>query len=684
MNLMDITCKRSILFAARIRFSPETQPVKDSAIDKIIEQNLLIADIEKGLTLREIREQGVVSFVGGTPAIIQADMRNSLDRLIKNKRVIIIEELDQKRYKLSEQALNELWAIQRSTEECLEGIVGKLFKNATEGPLTYVTPFFECLCIIFSRLGETYVRIIKGEIGLDSLLREASILNALREIMKKYPSINHDLFEYALLSFFQDSDPDYNAIKWNMAQNYYVAKALGLDPSGYLLSKEAFGNSIFYIDTNIIIHALEPKAQHHESFKALSKACKQLQIELKVCQISLNQLKGVIEFHREILPKVENQIPDEIIPKVRGIFFTLYREQKSLTGTVNLDKVFASFNNPMQMLSQSYGVQLIDDLWFIDSESKPEIEKLAQSIQFAYQAQRGYRKRRRSALHDALLLKWIQSERKETERNIWLVTLDTSLPNLSPQLGNGQEKPMSITLDALLQWISPIAIQEDIEDQFAVIFSEALKYHLLPIENFFDLRDFLVFAEMEWSCKELPAQDVKECIRYLKTNAPNLDPLNPVDREKMAHEINKFFADPSRKYKQEVQRLETRIETLDKQYKQIIQVLESELRESDEKKKEFEKELLNEKEGKVKEALRKSAKNRVVVVVLLFIALEIVAFYLSWTYGKGENLIQKVLSSWILICLPLGITVITSYFYLGKKRIKTLGWSFIKLLKMGN
>ena len=70
---------------------------------------------------------------------------------------------------------------------------------------------------------------------------------------------------------------------------------------------------------------------------------------------------------------------------------------------------------------------------------------------------------------------------------------------------------------------------------------------LLPQNIFFDTRDFLVFGEMEWSTKELPADDVEDCIRSLKSAHPNLDPTDPADREKISREIAKFFADPGKK-----------------------------------------------------------------------------------------------------------------------------------------
>lgn len=667
MNTSDIAHKRAVLFSARMRFSPETQPVRDTAIDKIIEQNLLVADCDEGLTLREIEEQGVVCFAGGLPAISRLDMQKSLERLVEANRMIVSGEPGQERYRLSEQALQELWEIQRSAEGRFARVVDRLFRNAEEGPSVYTTPFLECLCIIFSRLGETYVRLIKGEVGLDELLGSPSVLRALREVRARYPSINQSLFEAAVFSFFQDSDPDYDAIKWNMAQNYYVAKALGLDPSGYLLSKEVFGNAVFHLDTNVIIHALEPKARHHRSFEALSRACRQLQIEVSVCQISVDELRGVVEDRRELVAKVADQIPADTAPKIRGLFFQLYREQLASTETVDFDTLFASFDHPIEDLAELYGVELIDDPWFIEAEDQPETEKFVQQIKLEYRDRRGRPKGNRPALHDALLMRWIQLEREQTTRNTWLVTLDTSLPSLLPQEEDTRVRPLAITLDALLQWISPIAIHGDIEDEIAAIFSEAVKYELLPQERFFDLRDFLVFAEMEWSCKELPAEDVEECIRYLRINAPNLDPSNPADREKLAHEISKFFADPSRKYKQEVQRLEAEMAGREEEYKRKLEKLE--------------KERIEQEKKRRKEALRKSARIRMSVVILLFLALEAVAVYFAWQYGEGTNFFQKVKSLWELPSIAFVISVVLSWFILGKERIRALGWPFTKLLK---
>lgn len=683
MNISDIARKRSILFSARIRFSPETQPVRDTAIDRIIEQNLLIAQSDEGLSLEEIDEQGAICFAGGTPAISRLDMQKSLGRLVDGGRLIVSGRPGQERYRLSQQALQELWEAQRSTEARFERVVTRLFQNAEEGSSAYATPFLECLCIIFSRLGETYVGMIKGEISHEELLGLPSVLRALQEVQQKYQWIDGSLFEAAGFSFFRDSDPDYDAIKWNMAQNYYVAKALGLDPSGYLLSEEVFADAVFYLDTNVMIPGLEPKARHHRSFQALGSACHQLKISMNVCQISLDELQAVLEYQREIIPKVVDQIPPDTVPKIRGLFFRLYREELASEGTVNLDQLLASFDDPMEVLAGSYGVELIDDLWFVQAEDQPETEELLQAIRRDYQAKRGRNKARAVALHDALLLRWIQLERERSSSNTWLVTLDTSLPGFLPEEGQAPGRPLAITLDALLQWMSPLAIGEDVEDEVAEIFSEAVRYGLLPQESFFELRDFLIFAEMEWSCKELPAEDVEECIRYLRVNAPNLDPSSPADREKLAYEISKFFADPSRKYTQEVQRLEAEKATINEEYKRKLEEINAAIRERDERIERLEKERIEREENERKRAQKKSALIRLGIVILLVVAYEAIVVWLASNHAEGTTFFQKVINSWPFLALgaPLGIGLLV--FIVGKERIRILGWPFTRFLNNG-
>jgi len=658
-EIENIAQKRPILSTVRMRFSPQIQPIKETAIDKIIERISFITDKPHGLNRQEI--QHIFSSQSGGHAIPSSDIEKSLKRLAREQKITVVQEGRHKLYELSAKTRRELENIYHQAEILFSSVVDRLFKNASEGPSAYTRPFLKFLSIIFSQLGEEYIRVIKDDIKRDEFLSPSSISSALKRIESKFDSIDYSLFENAVTTFFQDSDPDYDAIKWNMAQDYYIAKIVGLDPHGSLLSKEVFGDAIFYLDTNIIIPALEPKDRHHESFLMLTKSCKQLGIKLKVCQISLNELRDWLSYQHTLIEKVPDQIPDEMSPKVRSIFYEIYCEKKRSDEDVNLDDLFMGFESPMDSLKSLFEAELEDDLWFVQERGKSETIRFSKSLSSRYLKMRKRLKRRKAALHDALLLRWLQKLREETHDNIWLITADTSLPGSVPP--DAPSRSLAITLDALLQWISPIVVQEDMEDEFASVFAEMLRNRLLPPDRIFDLEDFLVFAEMGMACKELPVEDVEECIRYIKTSAPTLDPSDPAEREKLSYEISKFFADPSRKYRQEISRLEAEKEEIKQEYEG----------------------KLGEAFGRIgnleRKSLRGSALRRVGIIGIIFVILEGLAIYIASWYGEGANLVQKILNSWYFLAAGTALTIISGWFILGQKRLEALGWPFTKIFK---
>ena len=195
-----------------------------------------------------------------------------------------------------------------------------------------------------------------------------------------------------------------------MAQNYYVAKALGLDQTGRLLSREVFADGEFYLDTNVLTEALEPSTKHYKSFQAMSKACNGLNIRLKTCQISIDELRRVVSFERDNISKVLENIPDETADKVRGILFPIYRERLRSGEQADLNEIVKMFDEAMPFLESQYGIERIDDKWFDDAISSSDTKALVEELQRIYAERRGREKTKNAALHDALVLRWIDKE----------------------------------------------------------------------------------------------------------------------------------------------------------------------------------------------------------------------------------------------------------------------------------
>jgi hypothetical protein len=207
------------------------------------------------------------------------------------------------------------------------------------------------------------------------------------------------------------------------------------------------------------------------------------------------------------------------------------------------------------------------------------------------------------------------------------------------------------------------------------------------------LQDFIIFAALEMECKELPAEDVEGCIRYLKTNAADLDPTNPEDREKLSLEVSRFFADPSRKHHQEVRRLESEVAAVREESQRRVGEFELERTKHDEES----KRILEEYDNKLKdsnreigylkgrqeqleddirrERLKGQAKMRLSLMLLLLVVGESVLLYLTWRFGEGANLLQRMENTYALLSgLFFVVVAILIPFVVGKERLRALDW----------
>ena len=85
---------------------------------------------------------------------------------------------------------------------------------------------------------------------------------------------------------------------------------MGADSGGQLLSTALFENATFYLDTNVVIPALEQSHKHASAFKAIAQACQQFSSNFKVAEITVSELTNWVHYQRTLVTKVLAQIPD--------------------------------------------------------------------------------------------------------------------------------------------------------------------------------------------------------------------------------------------------------------------------------------------------------------------------------------------------------------------------------------
>ena len=251
--------ERDIIRSARIQFSPTTQSVKSTALDKIVEQSIGIYGVE-GLTIDEIVMESCIVINGGrVPVVRHVDVRESIRRLENAERVMVLDS-NAGKYGLTESSRVEFDVLRQDTVTRARRIVHTLFADQLPDPQQMVEPFYHLLGRIFSRLSNSYVSALRGDRSNVMPVPQEEIVSAISTISAHY-NVNDPILLRAATRFFAANDPDSVTTKWNLAQNFYIALALGMDPSGTLLSDELVGNCSLYLDTNVVIEGLEETAR---------------------------------------------------------------------------------------------------------------------------------------------------------------------------------------------------------------------------------------------------------------------------------------------------------------------------------------------------------------------------------------------------------------------------------------
>ena len=528
-----------------------------------------------GLTIDEIvSESCIVTNGRRVPVVRHVDVRESVKRLEASERVMVLKSSGN-RYALTESSRTEFDLLRQDTATRANRVVHKLFADQVSDPRQMVEPFYQLLGRVFSRLGSSYVSALRGDGSNLMPVPREEMVSAISAISAYY-KLNEQILLDGATRFFSATDPDSVTTKWNIAQNFYIALALGMDPSGTLLSDELVGNCRLYLDTNVVMEGLEKGARFHDSFRALVAACQTMGMVPMVWRGTLGELDRVVNHYIDTIKRVAEKIPKESQQKVRGLLYEKYREATASGGDeVDIRALYANFSDARRILTVDYRIEIEDDS--VEDEEKREqvLDREIASMIDLYERRRyGRRKSRVAALHDATLIDKAARITSIGDR-CYVVTLDRVLSEV--RLSQYPHVSVAIGLDACLQWISPFAGTGQESGDFAEIFSSALASHIFPNEIFFDINDFAVFADIDWDTSKLPAQDVEDCVRHLKKVAHQFDPSKATGRERLHGEIARFFSDPGRKYNQRLQELEGTVKEVTSQAAQTEQSLRGQL-----------------------------------------------------------------------------------------------------------
>ena len=566
--------------------------------------------------------------------------------------------------------------LRAQSETQLEEIVESLFANAPNGSAPYKEPFIQSVCLIFAELAEESAALVLGEQSGEA---DPDLLDtAIRTVGEHFPDEDKELLGDGLRDFFQEPDPRYSTLQLALAQNYFVVKALGVDPDGSALSREIFEDAVFYLDTNVIIGSLAPSQGRKESAEAVVDACRAAGARFAVCQVTMDELRAVQAGRREDHEELEAYVPAGI--DIKGV--TKSGRRRVVTPPLEFDDSFLGIQDLPGSISDFFEADRADDQWFDQVRDSSWVRELTQQIL----AKAPY-KREPQGLHDALLLGWANRQRREFDEKAFALTTDRSLPSVSPPESTGR---IAITHTALLQWAAPVLGRS--EENFAVAFAELTRARLLPQSQLLGLNDFRVFRELHVSSGDLPAEDVVGCIRYLRKAAPELDPRDPRDIQELARHVSGYFADPGRKYVQEISRLERELTTAESQTAAAVEAERSKfakaagevdrlkderevhLRETEARERLVADQFSDYKSAvERREAVRKAGL-RLVAAWLSAVSVVVVVGVVAGLQSGTDSVFDKVSAAWpLMLGLGGGAWIAATWVFVGPERLELLG-----------
>ncbi|MBN2396014.1 MAG: hypothetical protein JXC36_06090 [Candidatus Atribacteria bacterium] len=537
---------RNILASALFQYSTKFQTFKQTALDKIVERIFYATD-KTSINLREIQDtfQRDIGYV--LPIGI---FDESIKRLIKSNRILQVKDKHDE-YSLNDGIKTELASIQSSFDRLFQRIIDKLFNNAPENRANYHEPFWFAMSYIFSNIGKFSAKLIEGQLDKETYIKPV-LEKCFQKIENKF-KINHQFFEKRIKFFFEETkDPAFNNFKWSLAQNYFIANSLGINPNSEVFSEEIFKNSILYLDTNVLLSLVSKNNRYYSNALSFIKAARKIDLKFCISRITIEEYERWVNAEKTRILVTTKQIPSATRSKIGScIYQDLIEQSPSVNKDELLNEVigkYLEYKRIIEELIPKDKLEYVDDVWFEEIESKDEYDETIAIVKEKYNEIGIRAKGENAAIHDAKMLLWLKKQQIDSGSNCWFITADSSLPLI---VLDGVEKSDSILLEVILQWLVPLT-KENGTEEFQNTFSEILKNRLLPKDILYEVNDFVIFEELHMECSELPSQDVEECILYLRKSAPNLNPNDPKDREKLANRIAVYFADPGRKYKTEL------------------------------------------------------------------------------------------------------------------------------------
>ena len=393
----------------------------------------------------------------------------------------------------------------------------------------------------FARFGQQIARAVTGDLANDELIAGGDVQGAFRAAIKEVPLSREatDSLRVRCDRFLRSTHPGDAELKFRLAQSYYIAQLLELNPQDFNpIADDAFRDAVLYIDTNILIGpVLSEKTAR--AFKELVTLSTLLEIELRVSRATLDEVTTVAARRFEDVERVVTTVPEELIRKTSDQFLEAFLEARQQCPEMTPTEFFGRFGDLGKHLAELDIV--LDDRSADEIVGDRNVTRECDIINKAAEKTRGWGKSEEVRLHDVCHYLLIQAERAGGRR-AWFLTRDRTLARAAVDLGE-RHLLFCLPLAGFLQSVSPFVEAQSAPGSLVELFSAVLEGEVgnLVGKSLFELSELRVISELHADVLSTPAEQLVPALDYVKKNFLSGQQYSQEDHINVSLELKKFL-----------------------------------------------------------------------------------------------------------------------------------------------
>jgi hypothetical protein len=532
--------RRQSIHACLLRYSPEAGLLRDRAIDRLVLSGLLGSSeadpFRMGAILGNLQ-------MGPHAAQLRQDLvQDALDRLVSTGKVREKDKRGRRAYYLTQDAATELASMIGGATGLIQEVAARTLADmpSPAGIPSLESVFRRFVAAYFSAFGEQIARVVTGRSEVAESIHPADVAAALQFALAGSP-IDPDVrasLNARLIHFLRSVHPSDQQLKFNLTQGYYFAQLLGADGKSFdPLTESAFVDSLFYLDTNVVIPHLLRGGDTPTQLEELARISRRIGIELRVTRAMVNEARRVAADRRPQIEQVITALPSTLIRNSDDEFMAAFLDEREQKGdSVSCDTFLARFDSIPDFCERE-GITFEDTSE--DDAGHRVDEAMCRRLSEEAQRLRGFGKSDAVARHDAFHLSLVHEERARRPKT-WFLTRDGTMASVWPS--QAPKAPLTFSLVGFLHSISPFLTSPEEERALAGVFSTLVDSLMWAPKGIFDLQELGVLSEMHADVLATPPDQLLRAFDYVKSHVLEGKPFRAQEVPRVALGLRKFLA----------------------------------------------------------------------------------------------------------------------------------------------